>query len=205
MNLYDILGVESGATPEQIKKAYRKLAMKHHPDKGGDHETMQQVQKAYDILSDEDRRAKYDAHGTVDGPSLRQRVEAMLPSLIQDVLGDYEAEAVDLVSACNKVLRHTMDQANGLLGNHREKRRKLLSAQHRTKAKQGKVNVLAAAMAHMVQQHDREIEKLEKHIGLLVELKRLVNDHTYEFDAAAAKRDTPSLDAIFAAMGGRYR
>lgn len=49
---YDILGVNEKATWEQIKKAYRKMAMKHHPDKGGDAAMFRKVQGAYEILED---------------------------------------------------------------------------------------------------------------------------------------------------------
>jgi len=61
MNYYETLGVENKATPEEIKKAYRKLASKHHPDKeGGDTEKFKEIQVAYDTLSDEQKRAQYD-------------------------------------------------------------------------------------------------------------------------------------------------
>jgi len=54
--LYEVLGVEKDATPDQIKKAYRKLAVKNHPDKGGDEATFKEIQKAFDILGDERKR-----------------------------------------------------------------------------------------------------------------------------------------------------
>lgn len=57
---YKILEVDRTATPEQIKQAYRKKASQHHPDKGGDTSKFQQVQAAYDILSDPEKRAAYD-------------------------------------------------------------------------------------------------------------------------------------------------
>lgn len=60
MNFYDILGVSKTATQEEIKKAYRKLASKHHPDKGGDKERFQEIQSAYDTLSDPVKRGEYD-------------------------------------------------------------------------------------------------------------------------------------------------
>lgn len=50
MNYYQVLGLDPGATPEEIKKAYRKLASKHHPDKGGDTAKFQEIQQAYDGL-----------------------------------------------------------------------------------------------------------------------------------------------------------
>lgn len=64
MNLYDILRVQSTATSEEIKRAYRKLAMQFHPDRNpGDDaaaNNFKQVQEAYDTLSDPNNRARYD-------------------------------------------------------------------------------------------------------------------------------------------------
>ena len=61
--LYNVLGVEKSATPDAIKKAYRKLAVKLHPDKGGDPEKFKEVQKAFDVLGDERKRTVYDQYG----------------------------------------------------------------------------------------------------------------------------------------------
>ena len=61
MTHYQTLGVSETATPEEIKKAYRKLASQHHPDKGGDAEKFKSIQVAYDILGDPEKRAAYDA------------------------------------------------------------------------------------------------------------------------------------------------
>jgi len=57
---YETLGVDKSAGPEEIKKAYRKMASKHHPDKGGDTATFQKIEEAYRILSDPDKRREYD-------------------------------------------------------------------------------------------------------------------------------------------------
>jgi curved DNA-binding protein len=60
MDYYSILGVNRNATPEEIKKAYRKLAMAHHPDRGGDHNKFAEINAAYDTLSDPAKRQQYD-------------------------------------------------------------------------------------------------------------------------------------------------
>jgi len=59
-NAYDILGVPKGASEAEIKKAYRKLAGQHHPDKGGDTAKFQEIQTAYETLSDPQKRAQHD-------------------------------------------------------------------------------------------------------------------------------------------------
>jgi len=64
---YEILGVSRDASQEEIKKAYRKLAHEHHPDKGGDEEKFKKINKAYQVLSDEQKRAQYDKYGEVPG------------------------------------------------------------------------------------------------------------------------------------------
>jgi len=58
---YAILGVSKQATDSEIKKAYRKLASQHHPDRGGDSERFKQIQEAYDTLSNAQTRAEYDS------------------------------------------------------------------------------------------------------------------------------------------------
>jgi molecular chaperone DnaJ len=69
--LYDTLGVAKGASQDEIKKAYRKLARQYHPDKNpGDKEAedrFKEVQSAYDVLSDDEKRKQYDRFGSMNG------------------------------------------------------------------------------------------------------------------------------------------
>jgi DnaJ-class molecular chaperone len=60
MDHYNTLGVAKTAGPDEIKKAYRKLASQNHPDKGGDTAKFQEIQTAYDTLSDPQKRQQYD-------------------------------------------------------------------------------------------------------------------------------------------------
>lgn len=65
---YKILEVDKNASPEDIKKAFRKLAQKYHPDKQtGDEKKFKEISEAYSVLSDEKRRAEYNAYGRVFG------------------------------------------------------------------------------------------------------------------------------------------
>lgn len=60
---YEVLGVDKKATYDEIRKAYRKKAVKLHPDKGGSAEAFQELQQAYEVLSDEGKRKVYDTYG----------------------------------------------------------------------------------------------------------------------------------------------
>ncbi len=66
---YTILGVSKKATKDEIKKAYRKLAHKHHPDKGGDEKTFKKISEAYHVLSNDKKREQYDMFGK-SGPGM---------------------------------------------------------------------------------------------------------------------------------------
>lgn len=94
MTHYDTLGISESANQDEIKKAYRKLANQHHPDKGGDTTQFQKIQAAYDALGDEQRRAQYDAerrgHGgfrfTVNGHDVGS---TGMPPEMEDMLKNF--------------------------------------------------------------------------------------------------------------------
>ena len=98
MNHYETLGVAPNATAVEIKAAFRKLASQHHPDRGGDKEKSAAVNDAYAVLSDSERRARYDAgQADVAPPSPEQllRIKALqvLDAVFNAVLADPNCEA----------------------------------------------------------------------------------------------------------------
>ena len=93
---YEVLGVSKNADEAEIKKAYRKLAMKEHPDKGGDPEKFKKISEAYEVLSDDEKRQQYDNphHGGEDvfeffnqmfhNPGLKQIAQGRDPVICLD-------------------------------------------------------------------------------------------------------------------------
>src|SRR6266404_3235478 len=63
MDYYEVLGVTKSASQEEIKKAFHKLAHKYHPDKGGDEKKFKEINEAYQVLSDAQKRQQYDQFG----------------------------------------------------------------------------------------------------------------------------------------------
>ena len=70
---YEVLGVDKNATPDELKKAYRKLALQYHPDRNPGNkeaeEKFKEAAEAYDVLSNPDKKARYDqfGHAGLDG------------------------------------------------------------------------------------------------------------------------------------------
>jgi curved DNA-binding protein CbpA len=95
---YEVLGVPKNATDAEIKKAFRKCASKHHPDReGGDAEKMKEAQAAYDCLSDAHRRAVYDESG-IDAGDVSIKTDA-LDVLTEKLDRALEEESPDCISA----------------------------------------------------------------------------------------------------------
>lgn len=65
---YQILGVDRKASQDEVKRAFRKLAHEHHPDKGGNEAKFKEINEAYQALGDPEKRARYDQFGSADGP-----------------------------------------------------------------------------------------------------------------------------------------
>ena len=67
---YEVLGLEKGASDDEIKRAFRKLAIKYHPDKNQGNkeaeEKFKEINEAYQVLSDPEKKARYDQFGTAD-------------------------------------------------------------------------------------------------------------------------------------------
>ena len=70
-DLYETLQIPKTASNAEIKKAYKKMAIKHHPDKGGNEEDFKKISEAYSILSDEKKRKQYDTFGTYDETNMQ--------------------------------------------------------------------------------------------------------------------------------------
>ena len=89
---YEILGVERTASDKEIKAAYRKLALLHHPDKNpgdkGAEELFKQAAEAYAVLSDPEKRQRYDRFGRQGAPSFEGGFDPSTFSDFSDILGD---------------------------------------------------------------------------------------------------------------------
>ncbi|MFA7132560.1 MAG: DnaJ domain-containing protein, partial [Bacteroidales bacterium] len=93
-DFYEILGVSKTATEDELKKAYRKLALKYHPDRNPNdkdaEEKFKEAAEAYEVLTNKDKRAKYDqfGHAGVDGQGFSGQGQGMNMDDIFSMFGD---------------------------------------------------------------------------------------------------------------------
>ena len=88
--LYEVLGVEPTATAADIRRAYRKLAVVHHPDKGGDEELFREISAAYKTLSDEEKRKRYDAFGEADDDACDDFLSKFAEVFSSDLFSEFD-------------------------------------------------------------------------------------------------------------------
>lgn len=112
MTLYSDLGIEPTASKQDIEKAYRKKAMKEHPDHGGDPHAFKQLTVAYKILKDEESRKRYDETGRTDTPlSIRGTIFRQLiiegftrsDSPINSIIKKLQADQREIEQQCDRL------------------------------------------------------------------------------------------------------
>ena len=189
-NLYDSLGVPRDASPDAIRAAYRKKAQAHHPDKGGDVSQFQAIQTAYDVLSDDDRRARYDTTGdTEQGPSIEGQARMYVATLLNAVMqGQADVRTTDILAVMRNQLaidRSRVEAEKVRLGGFVSRRQEAMK------------RVTHGVLSDML---DAEIKRLEGMVaqcnaqhGVFDAAEKLLEGQTYRSDPKAP----PVGDHIF--------
>lgn len=174
MNHYEALGIEPGASADDIKHAYRKAAGRYHPDRGGSAEDMQRVNAANDCLSDPERRAAYDASGYADGAGARKKADLAAAVLVDAFNAAISSGRHDGVVA---VVTHTLQKM--IAAAQAEKATLLQRARHlerqlkRVRVRKGEnlyemlVQERIAALKRQAGQEEETIARYDDALGLL--------------------------------------
>jgi len=108
---YEALGLEPGASSDEVKAAYRAKAKEHHPDAGGNAEAFKEVQEAYEVLSDQDARRAYDEHGAKGSPRAQREAEAMLVNAFVGIVAQCpDPENMDIIGGVREALQTALGQ-----------------------------------------------------------------------------------------------
>lgn len=189
MTLYDSLGLDSSASLDEVKRAYRSRAKQAHPDAGGTAEEFAELSRAYLVLSDPERRARYDATGDED----RAPENAPLAFLVQIVVTlatqAPDPLAVDLVAQARQQLeRGILDCENAaVVGRRNASNWKKVAARFKTGKKSA---LLKRALEDLGARAEQEVRLAESQVALRREAFALLQECSYAFDDPIAGNPT---------------
>ncbi len=156
---YDVLGVDKRATKEEIKQRYKDLAKIHHPDVGGDHKKFQEIQEAYEILNDEERRRKFDATGSVKRePSNEDKFKHFCIQVAMPIIQGNN-ENFDLVGSIKMEISQMIGRVQGMMDQTKAELRKLRLVQGRIKKDETNIltGMIQERIKHLIE-HEKNLE-----------------------------------------------
>jgi DnaJ-class molecular chaperone len=184
-DFYAVLGLGRDATADEIKRNFRRLAAKWHPDKpDGNEQKFREIEEAYRVLSDPQDRAYYDHHGA--GPEKHERNEnaqlyAMLAATLATVITQTEdVTAIDLIAEMRKVIMRGQQELDRQIADVHKSMRKFDIARKRIKSRTEE-NVLVATLKSQIDGMQHELKKGDELRALGVKGLQILDDYEYDW------------------------
>ena len=197
-DLYETLGVAKNASPDEIKKAFRKLAKSAHPDAGGKEEKFKEVSRAYAVLMKPDARDKYDRTGVIDDGV--DKTEELALAIIRDLLDQAMEKSIDdpnlnVVLVMRASMVHRIGEIQQQLATMRNDVVKLTKFAERFQRKKGN-NLLRDLGVQRVQNFEATIASGEAAIVTIKAAQVIMKD--YDFEMPPPPATTMRTTSIFA-------
>lgn len=192
---YETLGVTPDASKEAIKRAYKKKAKKHHPDRdGGDHDVMAEVNEAYALLNDDKRREKFEASGeTNQVPTLEERAMQSLAKAFDDMLAE-EAPQGNVVAIISKAVSEAILRFQFEIKKIESYLTKLdRKAQFVTKKTEGGVDLWTNVVAERRKRYERSLEHTRDMLAVAEKSKELLAEYQGVDPPTPARRTGETL------------
>lgn len=189
MNLYEALGIDKTAGAAEIKTAYRRLAQQHHPDKGGDKQRFQQIQEAYAVLSDDEKRAEYDTTGRMPGtgPTMRDQAMALIAELMDMTLQQVNPDFDNPLRHMEAGLHNTREALDAQIVQLQRKETVLQNAAKRTSAKKGNQDSLGMVMQHLLEKVRQPLAVMKAKLEVCEVAREILAEHDYQADQRPAQ------------------
>lgn len=190
-DLYEVLGVARDATEATIKKAYRKLSMKHHPDRdSGSKEAFQEIEQAYRILSDPVAKGHYDSTGEI-GDSAQNSLMNEVTSLFMNVIDKVEdVDRVDLVKVAVDAVQAAMKAMKSQKAGIQRIVDKQKRAAKRIRRKSGE-NWLVKKIEMLIAAQEQELLRADASLAHNEKLLELVREFEYQHEPPVKLRINP--------------
>lgn len=203
-DLYQVLGVEHGATAPDIQKAYRQRAKTSHPDSGGSVEAFSELGVAYAILSDPERRTRYDRTGEADPPRPDNRdgsaVEIIAQKLGLILHADQDVTSMDVAALLEQTIRADIEERTTTIAGLKRGIERAAKLRHRVKRKgNGKANALAGVLDWHEVSIKMQIKAHERAVGSMERALEILTDYSFAEDAPAEDK-LAAADKVSAAL-----
>jgi DnaJ-class molecular chaperone len=163
LNPYEVLGLNSDATQEEIKKRYRQLAQDLHPDRGGDGDKFAQVNLAYDILNDPIMKRSFDASGTFFyDQTIYTEAKEQLGHVLWRQIDQCDPDHGDLILYMKNDARAVLKSVETDIQNTKNYLDKLLKIINKIKLKKNHENVLATLVKLKINNLENDIKMFER-------------------------------------------
>lgn len=197
MSHYDTLDVMRDASPEQIKKAFRRKASKAHPDREGGHAVMALINVAYETLSDPVKRARYDQSGQDNlVPPLDHRAMEVIMQMFAQLI-QRAPEHEDIIELLKTSIRQNQDGMERKIKEHKSEIAAFGKRLQRLKHKGKGRNFIADFIDQRVRQIGDQISQIEDSLTLGHRAVQLLQD----YQDTPPERQAPAMRGVFSTSG----
>ncbi len=191
MSLYEDLGVPKTADRATIKRTYRKKAQQLHPDRpGGDVNKFHAIQKAYDVLGDDARRANYDATGADGHQDHRGMLMQRMAALFMQLVEQNDVDHTDIITLMREGFVNGKDKTKRDIAALQKRVDKYERAKNRLKRNGAGDNVFAQMLDGSISMVRRGIEMGKLEIENVDEMLTILKDYQYSADGGAYSPNT---------------
>lgn len=186
MNPYKVLGIDKDASTLKVRKAFRSLSKIHHPDKGGDPRKFHELSLAHEILSDRDRRERYDRTGRLEASRITpERVKQFLRGTLQGALNSRDnLETVDIKQRVIESIQAGKGQAQMQRGQFENRIKRAEKMSQRLVKKEQTESLMHQILRSEIDDMLKEIEKIDDAVELADEAIKAFEDYDYKVDPA---------------------
>lgn len=181
MSLYEILGLSSECSKEEIKKAFRELSKTHHPDKGGKEEDFKKIAKAYEVLSDPKKREAYDNGGDYESiESVQDKARNLLFGFIDAGINSFGfvPDHSDLIGEIEGKINESYRKNQNQL----EQAKKDIRFYEDTKKRVKKGDMILTFLDNQISGLNHRISSMEEHKEVLQLCLKLAGEWEYEYE-----------------------
>ena len=176
-NLYEVLGVSPDASVSEIKKAYKTMAMKLHPDRGGDACEFKELENAYRILSNDDSRTRYDLTGETERvKSLEDKAVEVLSQLFNEVIqrGDFDGNIIaNIRGVCVSNKINLEDTKYNF-----EEKLTLLNMQLGRISSDDELNIFQTILLNTIDVTQRNMVEVRENLKIMLEVEKILERYS---------------------------